>query len=67
MTVPEMTGANDPVVVGSVLFTDLVGFTEYNEAVGDIEAFASSTNNVRSSTGISTAMTPGWSRRSAMA
>lgn len=26
------------VEVGSVLFTDLVGFTEYNEAVGDVEA-----------------------------
>jgi adenylate cyclase len=24
--------------VGSVLFTDLVGFTEYNDAVGDVEA-----------------------------
>ncbi len=27
-----------PVVVGSVLFTDLVGFTEYTDAVGDVEA-----------------------------
>ncbi len=27
-----------PFVVGSILFTDLVGFTEYTDAVGDIEA-----------------------------
>ena len=33
-----MNGADHPIIVGSVLFTDLVGFTEYNEAVGDIEA-----------------------------
>ena len=30
--------ADHPVVVGSVLFTDLVGFTEYTDAVGDVEA-----------------------------
>lgn len=28
------------VCVGSVLFTDLVGFTEYNDAVGDAQALA---------------------------
>ena len=33
-----MTVTDHPVVVGSVLFTDLVGFTEYTDAVGDIEA-----------------------------
>ena len=38
MTDPRHIGTDHPVVVGSVLFTDLVGFTEYNEAVGDIEA-----------------------------
>ena len=62
-----MTGADHHVIVGSVLFTDLVGFTEYNEAVGDIEALRSSTNNAHWSTGISTGRTPGWSRRSATA
>jgi adenylate cyclase len=30
--------ANSDVVVSSILFTDLVGFTEFNGAVGDIEA-----------------------------
>ena len=49
-----MTEADHPAVAGSVLFTDLVGFTEYNDAVGDVE---------RCST---TVTTPGWSRRSAM-
>ena len=33
-----MTDADHPVIAGSVLFTDLVGFTEYNDAVGDVEA-----------------------------
>jgi class 3 adenylate cyclase len=33
-----MTNAVSEACVGSVLFTDLVGFTEYNDAVGDIEA-----------------------------
>jgi adenylate cyclase len=33
-----MTADDHPVIVGSVLFTDLVGFTEYTGAVGDTEA-----------------------------
>ncbi|MGI9645523.1 MAG: adenylate/guanylate cyclase domain-containing protein [Ilumatobacteraceae bacterium] len=33
-----MTPVDPPVSTGSILFTDLVGFTEYNEAVGDARA-----------------------------
>ena len=33
-----MTGARSEVCVGSVLFTDLVGFTQFNDAVGDVQA-----------------------------
>lgn len=33
-----MTDVVSEACIGSVLFTDLVGFTEYNDAVGDIEA-----------------------------
>ncbi len=33
-----MTGDDPAVRIGSILFTDLVGFTEYNEAVGDARA-----------------------------
>ncbi len=34
-----MTTVDHSVVGGSVLFTDLVGFTEFTDAVGDVEAF----------------------------
>ena len=33
-----MTADDHPVIVGAVLFTDLVGFTEFTGAVGDNEA-----------------------------
>lgn len=35
-----MSGPEDQNCTGAVLFTDLVGFTEYNESVGDVAALS---------------------------
>lgn len=40
MTAPANSLAGQTVTVGSIVFTDLVGFTEYNDAVGDQAAAA---------------------------